>query len=166
MRTIAYVLAVGMWLTPVLSAQNPQMMQRREQLQHQVMQRFMENFRTQAGLTDEQFQRFQELTGRFLEQRTQLQAQERRMWMALGGQMRPGIAADADSVAALIEGLIGVQEQQVQLAREEQEQFSAFLTPVQRGQLMIAWRRLQMQIEGVRGRMMGPPDGSRGPPGF
>jgi len=166
MRRLAYLIALGAFLAPTVSAQNPQMMQRREQLQGQIMQRFMQNFRTQAALSDEQFQQFQELTVQFFQQRTQLQMRERQMWMALAGQMRPGIAANADSVNALIDGLIGVQEEQAEIARDEQAQFARFLTPVQRGQLMVAWRRLQMQIEGVRGRMMGPPEGSRGPPEF
>ena len=40
-------------------------------------------------------------------------------------------------------------------ARAELDEYATFLDPVQRAQLTIAWRRLQMQIEGVRGRGLG-----------
>jgi hypothetical protein len=43
-----------------------------------------------------------------------------------------------------------MQEEGVMLTRAELEQFKTFLDPVQRAQVMLAWRRLQMQIERIR----------------
>jgi hypothetical protein len=77
--------------------------------------------------------------------------QERDLWVALEGQMRPGVAADADSVDALIDGILAVQERRTAQARAEQEEYADFLSPVQRAQLTLSWRRFQMQIDRVRG---------------
>lgn len=166
MRRLIFVAVLCTLAAPPLLAQDPpMMMQRRQELQRQVMQRFLQNLSAQAGLTDQQTERLRELTVQFYQRRNELQDRERAMWMALAGQMRPGVAADEDSVVALIDGLVEVQDARVQLAREEQAEFARFLSPVQRAQLMIAWRRLQMQIEGVRGRMM-EQQGPRRPPGM
>ena len=74
-----------------LAAQNPP----RQQLQQRVMERQMQNFRAQAGVTDEQFSRFQEIASRSTSARQQSQMRERELWRALEGQLRPGVAADA-----------------------------------------------------------------------
>ncbi len=75
--------------------------------------------------------------------------------------MRPGVAADPDSLNTLMDALIQVQADRVEQARTEQAEYAEFLTPVQRAQLTLSWRRLQGQIEQVRQRMRG-----RRPPGM
>ena len=148
MRTLLLGIAMTTLAAGPLLAQNPP---RRQQLQQQVVQRFMTNYRAQAGLNDEQFTRFQEVIQYSFQLRTESLQQERQLWMALEGQMRPGVAADADSLEALMNVIIDIQQQRVDQSRAELERYASFLDPVQRAQLTIAWRRLQMQIEGVRG---------------
>jgi len=148
MRTLLLGIAMTTLAAGPLLAQNPP---RRQQLQQQVVQRFMTNYRAQAGLNDEQFTRFQEVIQYSFQLRTESLQQERQLWMALEGQMRPGVAADADSLEALMNAIIDIQQQRVDQSRAELERYASFLDPVQRAQLTIAWRRLQMQIEGVRG---------------
>ncbi len=157
----------SLWILPVLAAvaaqplsgQEPPM--QRQQLQQQIVQRFMQNYRDQAGLSDEQFQRFQETARSSFEARSQLLRRERELWMALHDQMRPGVAADEDSLTTLMNDLIAVQEERLEQARAELQEWGSFLTPVQQAQLLLSWRRLQMQIERVRaGRQQ------RGPPGM
>lgn len=131
-----------------LAAQEP--MERREQLQREVMQRFMMNVRTHTGMSDEQFARFQEMTRESFEARAQLQQRERRLWMALEEQMRPGIAADRDSVTRLLDELVELQAARAQQLRREQVAYQEFLDPVQRAQVTMAWRRLQEQIVRIR----------------
>ena len=132
-----------------LVAQNPPV--RRQQLQQQVVQRFMANFKAQAGLSDAQFERVQGVIQRSFEERSELMRQERDLWVALEGQMRPGVAANADSVDALIDGILAVQDERNSQARAEQEEYAEFLSPVQRAQLTLSWRRFQMQVDRVRG---------------
>jgi hypothetical protein len=135
-------------VTVPLAAQNPQM---RRQLQQQVVERFMENIRVQAGISDEQMERVREVARASFEARQALAQRERDVWRALEGQMRPGVAADADSLETLMESLLTIQDERVTQARGEQASYAEFLSPVQRAQLTIAWRRLNMQIERVRG---------------
>lgn len=125
-----------------------------ERLREQVVARFIENFRNQAGLTDEQFARFQTVTRRSWRTRRELEQRQRQVLQALEGQMRPGVAADQDSVAALIDALLEIQTGQVARARADQEDYAAFLNPVQRGQLVLSFTRLERQIEQIVRRRM------------
>jgi len=157
MRTLLLGIATTMLAAAPLLAQNPP---RRQQLQQQVVQRFLANYRSQAGLNDEQFLRLQDVLRASFEQRTQSLQRERDLWLALEGQMRPGVAADSDSLSGLMNAIIEIQQERVDQARAELEEYAAFLNPVQCAQLTLAWRRLQLQIEGVRGmglqRRQGP----------
>ena len=128
-------------------AQGPGM--RRQELQQQVVQRFMQNVRAQAGLSDEQFERFGEVTRDSFDQRTVLARREQALWRALEGQMRPGVAANADSLGVILDGIIAAQEERAALTRADVEQFKEFLDPVQRAQVMLAYHRLQMQIDRI-----------------
>lgn len=145
-RTIAIVAAVLPTLAgPLAGQENP----RRERLQRQVVERFMENFRARAGLSDDQFRRFQEVTRGAFASRAARQRRERALWEALEGQMRPGVAADQDSVLRLLDGLIDLQAEQVEGARDDLRRYAEFLTPVQQAQLVISLRRLQEEIERI-----------------
>jgi hypothetical protein len=120
--------------------------------------------RVQAGLSNEQFAQFQAVARRSFEARAELAAREREVWMALEGQMRPGVAADSDSVAVLLNSLLDVENARVARLRAEQEEFARFLSPVQRAQVTMAFRRLQQQIQRIQeGRMVQP---RRVPGGF
>lgn len=144
---VALVAVLGALTVPV-EAQQPPI--DREMLQERIMQRFVQNFRQQAQLTDAQEVRLREVMRRSLEQRAELQQRERRLWMALEGQMRPGVAASEDSLTKLLDGLLELGAQRVEHARQEQRAYAAFLTPVQRAQLTIMWRRMQQQIERIQ----------------
>ncbi len=132
-----------------------------ERLRQQVTQRFLDAYRVQAGLSPEQQEKFSETFRRWLRRREELQRRQRELWQALEGQMRPGMAADPDSVTKLMDAILDNSAALVEQARSEQREYAAFLTPVQRAQLFILWERFQRQIEQVR-RRMGP---MREPPG-
>lgn len=152
MRTLLLGIVITALAAGPLSAQNRA---GRQQLQQEVVQRFMMNYRSQAGLNDEQYATFQEVIRNSFQRRTASLQYERQLWLELEGQMRPGVAADADSLEMLMNAIIDVQQERVDQARAELDEYATFLDPVQRAQLTIAWRRLQMQIEGVRGRGLG-----------
>jgi len=100
-----------------------------ERLRAQVVQRFIENYRTLAGLTDAQFARFQESVRRQWEARRMLEQRKREIVQALGGQLRPGVAADQDSVTALLDALVTVRTQQIDRLRAEQAEYQEYLYP-------------------------------------
>ncbi len=136
-----------------------------ERLRQQVMQRFLDSYRVQAGLTPEQEEKFSEVFRSSVQRREQLQRRQRELWQALEGQMRPGVAADPDSVTKLMDAILAHSAALVEQARAEQREYAAFLTPVQRAQLFIMWERFQRQIEQVRrriGPMREPPEEMQG----
>jgi hypothetical protein len=148
MRALKLAALLAIALTSVVQAQQGQMRQR-QRLQQQVMQRYMQSYRQQAGLNEDQFRRFTDLTGRSFSRRAELREQERTLWLALEAQMRPGVAADADSLTKLMGDILDLQVEIAEAERENQEELDDFLTPVQRAQLMLSQRRLQMNIEEI-----------------
>lgn len=153
MRTLCLTLFTGVLLVGSLGAQNQPGPQRRQLLQ-QVIERLLENGRVQAALTDEQFERYQEIARRSIANRNEIQNLERGLWRALEGQMRPGVAADEDSATALIDSLIAVPGQRVRLMRAEQREYAEFLSPVQRAQLMLIHRRFENNIQQILQRRL------------
>ena len=148
MRTLCLALFAGVTLCGSVGAQNQPGPQRRQLLQ-QVIERLLENGRVQAGLTDEQFGRYREIARRSIASRNAIQSRERTLWRALEGQMRPGVAADEDSVTALIDSLVVVPEQLVNVRQAEQREYAEFLTPVQMAQLMLTHRRFEANIQQI-----------------
>jgi hypothetical protein len=148
MRALTLTALLAVALTSVVQAQQGQMRQR-QRLQQQVMQRYMLNYKQQAGLSEDQFQKFTEMTGRTFSKRTELREQERTLWQALEEQMRPGIAANPDSLTLLMDEIVEVQAQIAEAEKENQRELEKFLTPVQRAQLMLSQRRLQLNIEEI-----------------
>ena len=137
--------------------------QGREDLMRQVTERFMSNYRDLAGLTPEQDQKFRAIALRWFEQRRTRQQREQALWRGLEMQMRPGVAANADSVTRLLDGIVAVRSAAVEQARADQREYATFLSPVQRAQLFMQYERLQRNIEDVFQRRMrgGEPGGPR-----
>jgi hypothetical protein len=148
MRALKLTALLAIALTSVVQAQQGQMRQR-QRLQQQVMQRYMQSYRQQAGLNEDQFRRFTEMTSRSFSRRAELREQERSLWLALEQQMRPGVAADSDSLTKVMDDLLDLQVEMAEVERENQQELDDFLTPVQRAQLMLSQRRLQMNIEEI-----------------
>ncbi len=132
----------------------------REALRRQVLERFMQNFIQQAGLDDEQRVEFQQTTQRQFGERVQQQRRRRQLVRALDEQLRPGVAANPDSVTALLESLVVLGEDAAAAVRTQQEEYAAFLSPIQRGVFVIHYERFRRQIEGVQRRQM-PRRGNR-----
>ncbi|HEX9729870.1 MAG TPA: hypothetical protein VGA37_15345 [Gemmatimonadales bacterium] len=129
-----------------------------ERLREEVVNRFLQNYRAQSGLSDEQFAQFQEMTRRVWMARRDFDRQERRVMIGLEEQMRPGIAADPDQVSALLDELMHLHVRRAAQAQSDQAEYAEFLNPVQRGQLVLAFMRLDRQIEQImreRGRSRG-----------
>jgi hypothetical protein len=69
---------------------------------------------------------------------------------ALAGQMRPGVAANQDSVSRLTDGLVNLRSSYAQTAREENNEMASYLTPVQRTQLLAMRERFLRRIQEIR----------------
>ena len=141
-------------LAAPLAAQQPQGRPNREALRQMVIERFLQTFHDQAGLTADQDQKFRDAFRRAMQQRQDIQQGEQELWRALEAQMRPGVAANADSVNKLLDGIVAARAAQVDLLRTENQQLAQFLSPVQRAQFAIMWEHFQQQVQDVMRRRM------------
>jgi hypothetical protein len=74
---------------------------------------------------------------------------------ALEAQLRPGVAADRDSVARLTDALVEMRGAYAQTFRDEHRDVSRFLDPVQRARLYMMRERLMRRAHEVRGERRG-----------
>jgi hypothetical protein len=123
---------------------------RAEQLRLRIEQRFGERLREELGLTDEQGSRLRVALATLAARRRGMEQDERRMRQALAYQLRPGIAANADSVAKLVDALTNHRVAYAQTFRDEMRDLSTILNPVQRGQYLMLRDRLMQRAEELR----------------
>ncbi len=138
----------------------------REELRRRLDERFAARVKEQLSLSDEQASRLRETHGTFGTRRRELESRERALRSALESQLRPGVAADRDSVARLTDQLVELRTSYAQTFRDEHREISRFLDPVQRAQLYMMRERLMRRVHEVRGeRRGGAVQGRRRPPG-
>lgn len=123
---------------------------RAEQLRQMIEQRFTERVKEALGLNDDQTAKMRGVQAMVAEKRRMLDMQERQLRGALANQLRPGIAANGDSVAKLVNALTVGRVAMAQTFQDEMRELSTILTPVQRGQYLLMRDRLMMQIEEMR----------------
>ncbi len=153
-------------LAPPLSAQNrdPDDPQRAEQLRQQVEGRFAERVRERLQLSDDQMTRLRGTARTYAARRRELADRERDIRSALAEQLRPGVAADQDSVSRLTDALVSLRSAHAQALRDENREMSEYLTPLQRSQLFVMRERLMRRAREIREeRRDERPDGWQGP---
>jgi hypothetical protein len=138
---------------------------RAEALRAQIEERFAQQVKLQLGLNDQQMDKLRTAVRADRDRRLHVRDREMDLRRALAEQMRPGVAANQDSVAKLLDGLAANHVARDELEQQEQQELSQFLTPVQRSQLMFMRQQLQQRIQTIReGRWQGPA-GRQGPLG-
>ena len=123
---------------------------RAEKLRQMIEDRFAARAQEELGLDDEQFQRLRRTSAEFAAERRGVEQRERRLRLAMALQLRPGVAADQDSVSKLTDALIDVKGAYVQTYRDEMKALSGFLNPVQRAQYLVLRERLLNLAQQVR----------------
>ena len=124
-------------------------------LRQQIEERFAQRVQEQLGLTDQQTTRLRATSKEYGGRRLALEARERTLREALSGQLRPGVAADQDSVAGLTRDLVELRVSYAETWRDEMGELSRFLTPVQRAQLYVMRDRLLQRVQEIRDRRSG-----------
>ncbi len=154
MRNFVVILGATLLLSTPVAAQNRQRQQQMQgqQLREQVAQRFLNMFVETAGLDQAQKERFAEEMNSSFQWGAQHSAQQRQRWQALEAQMRPGVAADVDSINALMSALTRAKIEEGEHDAAQLASLSEFLSPVQVAQFMIHTERFQRQVESIRGR--------------
>lgn len=163
MKLLMATIGVAMLLTSPLSAQNRQQRQQQmRQMRQQVTQRFLRSYVQTSGLDESQRVRFRGKMEESFEWGASNAERRGELWEALEGQMRPGIAADVDSVNGLISDLTQSIVDEARYRQTQVADLAEFLSPIQTAQFMIHMERFQRQVESVRGRrgrMQGGPPG-------
>lgn len=126
--------------------------QRRAVLESQVRQRIAAMVKERLQLTDAQAQQLQEAEQRFELRRRELVQREMRLRRDLRQQLSPGVAADQQRVASLLDQIMAVHRDRVTMTEQEQRDLARFLTPVQRAKYLGLQGELRDRIEGMRQR--------------
>lgn len=135
--------------------------QRELELMRMIEERFAAQVRSELLLNDDQMVRVRRVLSASAERLRGLESQDRALQQALREQLRPGVAAQADSVTRLLDRLGTVRVEVAQVAREEIRELGAVLTPVQQAQYVLLRDRLRMRAMELRMQRnpMMPPGG-------
>ena len=136
------------------------------ELRRELEQRFAAQIREQLQLTGDQEARVRGIMSGYAEKRRGLESDERGMRQALNGQLRPGIAANADSVAKLVDAISAARVNYAKLIQDEMRELGTVLDPIQRGQLFLMRDRIFQRMQEFRdaARSRGERGGPGGPP--
>jgi Spy/CpxP family protein refolding chaperone len=161
MKRIAWVLFLV--VAPVMAAQQPADPGRgvpAERLRQLIRQRWNVQVRRQLDLTDDQAAKLHATENRFFRRRREIQQRQGAVLQALRAQLQPGVAADPDSVRALMDAREQNRVAIAQLDRDESLEMMEYLSPVQHARYQLMRQRLQEWIAEMRrqrrGRLLGP----------
>jgi Spy/CpxP family protein refolding chaperone len=150
MRSLVVVLALAATGLGTVSAQDPDTTRpRAQELRERIEERFAQRVQEQLGLTDEQTAKLRATSQTYGERRRVLESRERDLRLALTGQLRPGVAANQDSVARLTKALVDLRVDYARTWRDEMNDLS-YLSPVQRAQLYVMRDRLLQRVQEIR----------------
>lgn len=131
-------------------------------LRHQIEERFATRVKEQLGLNDDQMTRLRSTSTKFGGQRRELGKRQSTLRRALAGQLRPGMAANQDSVARLTDELVAGRVTYAQTFKDELAELRTYLDPVQRAQLLAMRERMLRRAKGFREGRDDSAGGSRG----
>ena len=150
MRSLVVVLTFAAAGLGTISAQDPDTTRpRAQELRERIEERFAQRVQEQLGLTDEQTTKLRATSRQYGDRRRGLEARESDLRLALTGQLRPGVAANPDSVARLTKALLDLRVDYAKTWRDEMDDLS-YLTPVQRAQLYVMRDRLLQRVQEIR----------------
>jgi hypothetical protein len=125
---------------------------RADSLRQRIEERFAARVQQDLGLTNEQTAKLRASSQTFGARRRELRSRERTLRDALDGQLRPGVAANQDSVTKLTDALVELRITSAQAAREEMKDLSKYLNPVQRARLLLMRERFYHRVKEAYGR--------------
>jgi hypothetical protein len=151
MKTTWWVLLIA--AVPALGAQDrPRMLDstRAAELRAQVERRFAEHVRRELDLSDDQATKLRATHERYAERRRTLMQRQQEVRRALDDQMRPGVAANGDSVRKLMDALQAGRGDGLKLEQEEDREMAGYLSPVQRARFQTMRERFLQRVQQLR----------------
>jgi hypothetical protein len=119
------------------------------ELRQRIEARFTERVKLELGLNEEQTAKLMQVAGGWFAKRRAMEGEERDLRQALAGQLRPGVAANSDSVSRLVSRLLDLKIRYAESYRDENKELG-FLTPVQRAQYYSLRERLLDMLRQAR----------------
>lgn len=113
-----------------------------QELRRRVREHLAERIQEELNLTPDQMHRLRATVGEYGQRRREMMGRQRELRMALGGQLRPGIAATPDSVARLTDELVDLRVRYAESFKAEQRELAQYLDPVQRAKITLLRDRL------------------------
>jgi len=162
---LGLLLGSSLWVVPV-AAQEPEADPGpgAALLRQQLEERFALRVKEELGLDEQQAARLRTVASGWAGKRRALEAEERELKRAFAAQMRPGVAAQPDSVQRLVQRLLDLRVTYAESYREEYKELG-FLSPVQRAQYVMLRERMLDTIRRVREERMQRRGGAVPPPG-
>ncbi len=156
LRSIQMVLACSLLVAAPLTAQKKaQVGPRRAALVRDIEQIFLTQVSREMALTDEQMPRFQRIVIAWARKRETLETDERTLRQSLQSELRPGVAANGDSVGRFVDDLNANRVAYAETFRDEMRELVPVLTPVQRGQFQMARDRLLQRVRDLQQQRAG-----------
>ena len=124
---------------------------RGDSLRQRIEERFATRAQEELGLTADQTTKLRATSQQFGTKRRELRSQGQRLRDALAAQLRPGVAANQDSVAKLTDAMIALRMAEAQASRDEVKEQSKYLNPVQRARLYVMRERFAHRLNEVHG---------------
>lgn len=155
-QTRVLLIALGALLAGAVSlpAQQDSSMRYRAMLMQRIQDRFAARVQEELGLTDAQTSKMRQTTTKWFGFRSDLDAQQRQLRQQLASQLRPGVAANQDSVSRLMSQLMEIKVRYAESFKQESGEMSGYLTPVQQAQYFIMRERLLDRIVEARAERM------------
>jgi len=150
---------------PGMGRHGPFRQQRAQQLRTQIEERFGQRVQMELGLTDQQMDRLRTSERGSRDRHQALADREQDLRRAVGEQLKPGVAANADSLNRLLDAIAQNHVSRAQEEQQEMRELAQFLTPVQRARLLIMRQALMQRVQAIREGRWSPPAGRPGIPG-
>lgn len=122
----------------------------RARMRQNIEERFIDRLRTELQLTETQERQLREVTRVHAARRVELEERQVAIRDALQSQLRPGVAADKDSVARLLSGMMDARINYVESFRDELDALTPVLDPVQRAQFFFLRDRVYQRAQEIR----------------
>ena len=160
-RAIVFVALAMPLLTGELAGQDVRRRQRplagagagapqRQQLEARLRQGLWRIAKNRIGFTDEQMTRLAATSRTFDERRRVLATREREERQALRREILAGSNANQPRIATSLDRVLQLQRDRLDLQIEEQRQFAAFMTPLQRAKYAALQEQLRRRVEMLR----------------
>jgi Spy/CpxP family protein refolding chaperone len=147
-----WLVSLAVVAAPMLAAQQPAPRDTAEagRLRAQIEQRFSDRVQQELKLTPDQSTKLRASQERFGAQRRDLMRQQFERRRALDDQMQPGMAANPDSVRKLMDGMRAGREQMLKIDKDEDQEMSGYLNPVQRARYQQMRERFIQRVQEMR----------------